>query len=222
MGLGQNSESPLLVKVSDVLFLSYLDRQEIGMMLVEVDFTSFVPPFEASTDHLNLLADVFVKALSRNNANNAGGGAHSTQLFHLLLPSLCCAFLDSLLLGRDCLAKRAVANTGVKGDALLQDDGFAVGAAFVLRVFGLNRDFQSLHWFQTEINDSDMTTGQARAAAGLPFFTDSNQTLESNSILFASLCHQSCLLFCKPFSTTSASLNHESSETLSVNHYKSI
>ena len=111
-----------------------------------------------------------MKALSRTNES---GSAHSTQLFHLLLPSLCCAFLDSLLLGRDCLAKRAVANTGVKGDALLQDDGFAVGAAFVLRVFGLNRDFQSLHWFQTEINDLDMTTGQARAAAGLPFFTDS-------------------------------------------------
>ena len=114
-----------------------------------------------------------MKALSRTNA----GGANSTQLFHLLLPSLCHAFLDSLLLGRDCLAKRAVANTGIKGDALLQDDGFAVGVAFVLRVFGLNKDFQSLHWFQTEINDSDMTTGQARAAAGLPYFTDSNQSL---------------------------------------------
>lgn len=129
---------------------------------------------QASTEYLNLLADVFVKALSRTNA---GGGANSTQLFHLLLPALCHAFLDSLLLGRDCLAKRAVANTGIKGDALLQDDGFAVGVAFILRVFGLNRDFQSLHWFQTEINDSDMTTGQARAAAGLPYFTDSNQSL---------------------------------------------
>jgi hypothetical protein len=134
-------------------------------------------PFEASTDHLNLLADVFVKALSRTNVGV--GSAHTTQHFHLLLPSLCCAFLDSLLLGRVCLAKRAVANTGVKGDAVLQDDGFAVGVAFVLRVFGLNRDFQSLHWFQTEINDIDMTTGQARAAAGLPFFTDSNQILGS-------------------------------------------
>lgn len=142
--------------------------------LAELGARSVRRCFEASTDHLNLLADVFVKALSRTNVGV--GSAHSTQLFHLLLPSLCCAFLDSLLLGRDCLAKRAVANTGVKGDAVLQDDGFAVGVAFVLRVFGLNRDFQSLHWFQTEINDIDMTTGQARAAAGLPFFTDSNQS----------------------------------------------
>ncbi|CAJ1340644.1 unnamed protein product [Effrenium voratum] len=119
--------------------------------------------FEASTDHLNLLAEVFAKALSRPEA------MPTTRLFHLLVPSVGCAFLDSLLLGRETLAKRAVAPSGVKGEALLTDDGFAVGVAFVLRVFGLQRDFQSLHWFQTEINDSDMTTGQARAAAGLPF-----------------------------------------------------
>ncbi|CAE7467141.1 WASHC4, partial [Symbiodinium pilosum] len=120
--------------------------------------------FEASTDHLNLLADVFTKALARPQ-----GGGVAPRLFHLLVPVLGCCFLDALLFGRELLAKRAVTPTGAKGDAVLFDDGFAVGVAFVLRVFGLERDFQSLHWFQTEIADSDVAVGRAREAAGLPF-----------------------------------------------------
>eukprot|EP00439_Symbiodinium_sp_Y106_P047355 s575_g6.t1 len=116
----------------------------------------------ASTDHLNLLAEVFAKALARQ-------GSAAPRLFHLLVPILGCCFLDSLLFGRELLAKRAVTPTGAKGDAVLFDDGFAVGVAFVLRVFGLDRDFQSLHWFQTEIADSDVAAGRAREAAGLPF-----------------------------------------------------
>ncbi|CAK9019640.1 unnamed protein product [Durusdinium trenchii] len=125
--------------------------------------------FEASTDHLNLLAEVFVKALSNQTSQ-----ARSTQLFHLLVPCLCCAFLDALLNGQAVLAKRATATTGVRGEALLADDGFSVGVAFVLRVFALERSFQSLHWgANTEIHDQDLTTGQARQAAGVPFFEES-------------------------------------------------
>ena len=102
------------------------------------------------------------------------GEAPSTQLFHLLVPCLCCAFLDSLLNGQALLAKRANAATGVRGEALLVDDGFAVGVAFVLRVFALERSFQSLHWgATTEIYDRDLSTGQARQAAGVPFFEES-------------------------------------------------
>lgn len=49
-------------------------------------------------------------------------------------------------MGRECLSKRATAPTGVKGEALLVDDGFAVGLGFVLHVFGVQRSFQALHW----------------------------------------------------------------------------
>lgn len=127
------------------------------------------PPARIILSPRNLLAEVFVKALSNQTSQ-----ARSTQLFHLLVPCLCCAFLDALLNGQAVLAKRATATTGVRGEALLADDGFSVGVAFVLRVFALERSFQSLHWgANTEIHDQDLTTGQARQAAGVPFFEES-------------------------------------------------
>jgi len=129
--------------------------------------------FDSSTDHLNLLASVFSKALARPQT---GVGFPATRLFHLLVPAAACSFLDSLLVGRETLAKRAVAPTsGPRGDLLLFDDGFAVGVAFVLRVFGLEPEFHALHWFETEIADSDVAVGQARVAAGVPL-QDSNRS----------------------------------------------
>ncbi|CAE8687170.1 unnamed protein product, partial [Polarella glacialis] len=160
--------------------------------------------FEASTDHLNLLAQVFAKALERPHYDNnkqqqqqqdqqqqqrqqrqqpqqqqqqqqqqqpetPGAGQSGTCLFHLLVPAMSLSFLDSLLLGRETLAKRAVApSSGPRGDILLFDDGFAVGVAFVLRVFDLERKFHAMHWFDTEIADTDVTTGQARSSLGVP------------------------------------------------------
>eukprot|EP00931_Biecheleriopsis_adriatica_P019704 TRINITY_DN13361_c0_g1_i2.p1 TRINITY_DN13361_c0_g1~~TRINITY_DN13361_c0_g1_i2.p1 ORF type:complete len:1202 (+),score=292.24 TRINITY_DN13361_c0_g1_i2:38-3643(+) len=121
--------------------------------------------FEASTDHLNLIAGVFTAVLQRPSGSF---GVPAMRLFHLLVPAAACSFLDALLVGRDTLAKRAVApSSGPRGNVVLFDDGFAVGVAFVLRVFGLDHSFQALHWFDTEIADGDVATGQARRAAGL-------------------------------------------------------
>merc|ERR1712137_178583 len=95
--------------------------------LAEATARSVKRCFEARTDHLNLLADVFAKALARPQ----DVGLASTQLFHLLVPATACSFLDALLVGRETLAKRAVApSSGPRGDMLLFDDGFAVGVAF--------------------------------------------------------------------------------------------
>lgn len=122
--------------------------------------------FEASTDHLNLLAQVCGKALSLMRSKSSSIGQLPMQLFHVLVPALCLSFLDSILVGREALAKRAVAPaSGPRSNAFCFDDGFAVGVAFVLHVFGVDKEFQAMHWFETQITEGDV--GMTRAAAGL-------------------------------------------------------
>ena len=50
-------------------------------------FRSILSRFGADLEPRNLLGQVFVKALKGGAAQN------STQLFHLLVPALCCSFL---------------------------------------------------------------------------------------------------------------------------------
>lgn len=108
--------------------------------------------FEASTDYLNLLAQVFADAV---------GGMRDTPgspaaLFYLLVPSLTLSFIDSVRFSRDALMRRAVAQVStLKTNAAAFDDGFAIGIGAILRIFSSEREFQSLHWFNAGVTDAD-------------------------------------------------------------------
>merc|ERR1740121_774672 len=101
------------------------------------------------------MAQTFASALAASGETAAAEGRElPTRLFHLLLPAMTLSFLDALLVGRDALRTRAAAKQGLvgqRGDAYLFDDGFAVGAALVLRVFGLDQEFQALRWFRAAV-----------------------------------------------------------------------
>merc|ERR1712137_336273 len=101
--------------------------------------------FESDTDYLNLVAQVFGIGL-RSMRDEADSAA---KLFHFLVPAMTLSFVESLLQGREALLKRvfASAHSMRNRNAIAFDDGFAVGVACLLRIFGSEQDFQALHWF---------------------------------------------------------------------------
>lgn len=115
--------------------------------------------FHASTDYLNLLAQVFTKALA---AYVSGRGSSSDSeeveapLFYMLVPALSLSFLHALIAGQDALMRRAgTVLTSSTSNALCFDDGFAVGVACILRILGQDKQFQALHWFEAEVPPDD-------------------------------------------------------------------
>lgn len=122
------------------------------------DFASGVHRrFEAPADHLLILSTFFGSPERRAAAMKRGA-----SLFHLLVPALSLSFLDALLLGREALEKRAASSAGAaRSNALCFDDGFAVGIAFLLRIFGLEKDFHALYWFEAQSKAADVG-GSAR------------------------------------------------------------
>jgi len=124
--------------------------------------------FERSTDYLNLLTQVFSKAL-KVQARSGPQPDDPMSLFHLLVPALTLAHMDSLLVGRESLAKRAVASaTTLRSNALFFDDGFALGVACILSIFGQEPDFQSLHWFDAQVLDHDAGSAPTTIAGSAP------------------------------------------------------
>jgi len=60
------------------------------------------------------------------------------------------------VVSREALAKRAVTTaTSLRTNAAFVDDGFALGIAWLLRILGLDREFQALHWFEAEVAEVD-------------------------------------------------------------------
>merc|ERR1719482_1721263 len=121
--------------------------------------------FESSTDYLNLLTQVFAKALKIEASGPTPENPMS--LFHLLVPALTLSHLDSLLVGRETLAKRAVGSQ-LRSNALCFDDGFALGVACILSIFGQDHDFQALHWFDAQVLDSEAGSAPSAPAASAP------------------------------------------------------
>jgi len=120
--------------------------------------------FEESTDYLHLLAETFSEALAPMRENSG-----VATLFHLLLPTLTLSFIDALLVGQEALAKRAItAATSLRSNALSFDDGFAVGVACVLRIFGFEREFHALHWFEAVVGDEKNPMSALPVGGGAP------------------------------------------------------
>lgn len=113
--------------------------------------------FEVSSDYLHLLAEFFAAGMSNASQSSDSGSALAsspTRLFHLLAPALTESFMHSVLTGREALAKRALTSaTSKRSNAFFSDDGFALGLVWILRVFRLDQEFETMHWFEAEIQD---------------------------------------------------------------------
>ncbi|XP_050426323.1 WASH complex subunit 4 [Adelges cooleyi] len=91
------------------------------------------------TNYFKLLIDVFVQAMSSENYMHL-------RNFYILIPALTLNFIEHSINSKEKMYKKS------KG-AMFTDDGFAVGLAYLLRIFNLNDEFNLLKWFQS-VNDN--------------------------------------------------------------------
>ena len=67
------------------------------------------------------------------------------KYFYLLVPPLCLSFISQMVQHRERLVNKKQVGT-------YSDDGFTMGCTFLLSLFGLQEQFDSLHWFEGAVN----------------------------------------------------------------------
>lgn len=93
--------------------------------------------------------------------------------FSAIIPAVSIAHVEHVLKGRDKLSKRNNTN------AFISDDGFPLGVIFMLRILGINDDFNSLNWFDsvnakftTDLNNANAKKGSKDAKGAQNAFED--------------------------------------------------
>ncbi|GBG71173.1 hypothetical protein CBR_g8475 [Chara braunii] len=90
----------------------------------------------SQTKYFRVLISVFAQELqSQTNSH--------LREFHMIVPALTINATDAMIAVKEKLHKRGRDSNG----ANFTDDGFALGIAYVLRVLGQDKLFDSLHWF---------------------------------------------------------------------------
>jgi hypothetical protein len=118
----------------------------------------------------------------RNMVNNNEGFADKDEKlaplknFAAIVPAISIAHVDHVLKGRDKLSKRNNTN------AFISDDGFPLGVIFMLRILGINENFNSLNWFDSvsakftqDLNNADAKKKRADTKTAPTGFDDYEQ-----------------------------------------------
>jgi len=96
--------------------------------------------FAGGTEYFKMLVSVFAGEF--RNPNN-----QHLRNFYMIVPPLTLNFVEHIMLAKDKLFKKTK-NLG--GESLMfTDDGFAIGIAYILKLLDQNKDFDSLHWFES-------------------------------------------------------------------------
>ena len=101
---------------------------------------------DSGADYLKMLVGVFRGALSDEkepepkHKHKPKPKHKHLAAFCFLVPALCISHADAALRAADALRRRA------RGGAVLADDGFAVGVAFVLAALGQRAAWEALRW----------------------------------------------------------------------------
>jgi WASH complex subunit 7 len=96
--------------------------------------------FAEGTEYYKELVKVFAEAF-RDAANQ------HLRNFYMIVPPLTLNFVEHILLNKDKLFKKTK-NLGNE-PLVFTDDGFAIGVAYILKLLDQNKDFDSLHWFES-------------------------------------------------------------------------
>ena len=63
--------------------------------------------------------------------------------FYTLIPAVTTCQIDHVVIGRNKLKQQN------NKEAFISDDGFSLGIAFLLKIFGIDEQFGSLNWFES-------------------------------------------------------------------------
>eukprot|EP00753_Platysulcus_tardus_P017866 PLAT6610.1.p1 GENE.PLAT6610.1~~PLAT6610.1.p1 ORF type:complete len:1231 (-),score=773.83 PLAT6610.1:251-3664(-) len=91
--------------------------------------------FAEGTDYFKVLVDVFQSVmLDKENRH--------LRNFHMIVPALAINFNEATLTAKERMHKRSK-------EAYFTDDGFSIGIAYILAILQQNKQFDSLHWWQS-------------------------------------------------------------------------
>lgn len=90
-------------------------------------------------------ANDYLRTIVKNNEGFADEDEKYTPLknFYTMLPAVSIGYIDHITRGREKLQKRN--NT----DGFISDDGFALGIVYLLRILGVQDEFNGMNWFES-------------------------------------------------------------------------
>jgi WASH complex subunit 7 len=108
------------------------------------------------TDYFRMIVSVFSPQF-HSEAN-----LHLKNFF-IIIPALTVSFCESMLSGKERMNKYKKGSKS-SADGHFTDDGFAIGVAFILKLLDQDREFESLHWFQSILAKLEQDEKEAQAA----------------------------------------------------------
>jgi len=98
--------------------------------------------FAEGTEYFKMLVQVFSSEF--RNPNN-----QHLRNFFVIVPPLTLNYIEHILSNKDKLVKKTKHYASAQEPILFTDDGFAIGIAYILKLLDQNREFDSLHWFES-------------------------------------------------------------------------
>ena len=91
-------------------------------------------------NYLSILVNAFGDTISPETYEDI-------DLFAFLFPALSITFIERLIVAKDNLNKK-----NKEEDAFFSDDGFIIGICYLLKIFHIDKIFDSLNWFPSVVN----------------------------------------------------------------------
>lgn len=108
--------------------------------------------FAEGTDYFQVLVDVFRDEMRSEKSKHL-------KFFYMIVPPLTRNWVEHVMSWKDKMSKRGK-------EASFTDDGFAIGLAYVLRLLDQDREFDSLHWFESVARKFEKDADKLRHTMG--------------------------------------------------------